>query len=51
MASGAKNDYKWSDMQNVIYSILQYVLQYGSAILQYAFCRIVSPLFVEHHNY
>ena len=40
-----KNDYKWSDVENVIHSILQYVLQYGSAvlkILQYAFCCIVS---------
>ena len=31
----SKNEYKWSDMQNVIYSILQFILQYGSSVLQY----------------
>ena len=31
-----KSDYKWSDMRNIsICSILQYVLQYGSAVLQH----------------
>ena len=37
-----------SDMLNVIYSILQYVLNMGQPycnILQYVFCHIVSPLF------
>ena len=32
----------------VEHSILQYVLQYAFAVLQYAFCRIVAPLV---HNY
>ena len=30
----SKTDYKCSDMQNVKHSISQYVLQYGSAVLQ-----------------
>ena len=38
----SENDYKCSDMQNVIYSILQYVLQYGSAVSQYIAIRFLS---------
>ena len=37
-----KSDFKGSDTRNVsVYSILQYVLQYGSAVLQYIAIRFV----------
>ena len=39
-------DYKWSNMGNLsICSILQYVLQYGSAILQYIAIRLLPYCF------
>ena len=40
-----KKTYKLSDTQNVVYSILQYVLQYGSAVLQYISIRFLPYCF------
>ena len=46
-----KSDYKWSDMRNVsIYSILQYILQYGSAVLQFIAMRFLPYCFTPRCN-